>query len=228
MGGYGAVLQCQNAVGKGHCVLGIVRAQQYRISLPAQTAHLLQNTKLIAVIQCRGRLVHDENIRLLGNGAGDEHQLLLAAGEMRKITLRQMRHPHTGERLMGGVNLRALWLLERGELARSAHQRRVQHGIAEGGPMGLGDVGDAPGPFTVRQTANLLPIHKDGAAILRQCAQNAAKQRAFPHAVGPQHREKFALFRAEADIVQHAAFAVGKGYIFHQKAHSTCSFRVIR
>ena len=65
-------------------MLGIVGAQKHGVALPAQSTHLLQNPKLVAVVQGRGRLVHDEDVRLLGQGPGYEHQLLLTAGKMGK------------------------------------------------------------------------------------------------------------------------------------------------
>ena len=47
-------------------------------------------------------LVHDEELRLLAQGAGNEHQLLLAAGEGGEVPLRQVSHTQL---LQGGQSL---------------------------------------------------------------------------------------------------------------------------
>lgn len=67
--------------GKTQGVLGIVGGEQDGVAPLRQETHLLQHTELVAVIQRGGGLVHDEELRLLAQGAGNEHQLLLAAGE---------------------------------------------------------------------------------------------------------------------------------------------------
>ena len=90
-----------------------------------------------------GGLVHDEELRLLAQGAGNEHQLLLAAGEGGEVPLRQVSHTQL---LQGGQSLLLQGLggaLERGQVPGQAHEGGVQHGIAEGGTVYLRDVGDA-------------------------------------------------------------------------------------
>ena len=126
-----------------------------------------QHTKLVAVVQ-RGRgFVHHQNVRLLTQSAGDQHQLLLAAGQLRKITVGQM---HYAQLLQSGQSL--LLLLggggaERRELAGQTHQHRVQHGITKGRAVYLGDVGDMGGQRPLVQSAGIPPVQQDGTSIVR-------------------------------------------------------------
>ena len=61
-------------------------------------------------------------------------------------------------------------LLQRGELPGGAHENGVQHRVAEGGAVDLGDIGHAPGPLPVGQGADVPAIHTDAAAAALQRA----------------------------------------------------------
>ena len=92
-----------------------------------------------------------------------------------------------------------------------AHKHGVQYRVAEGRPMDLGDIGDAPSPLGLREGAYLLPLHQDPAPVACQCAQHTAEQGAFPHAVGTQKGEKLPPIHIEAHILQHRMVGIGKG-----------------
>ena len=152
-------MQRQQGGGEGQGVLGVVGAEDHGIALCRQTAHHLQYPQLVAVVQRRGGLVHHQHLRLLRQRTGDQHQLLLAAGEMGEVPLPQMGRAHLLQRLVRLPYLGRARLLEGVQLTGRAHQHRVQHRVAEGGRVDLGDVGDASGPLTGRQGREILTVH---------------------------------------------------------------------
>ena len=209
-------------------MLRVVRGEQHAIALGRQLPHQPQDAQLIAVVQRGGRLVHHQDAGLLRNRAGHQHQLLLAAGEMREVALRQLRCADPVKRVHRLTHLRLPGLGKRGELTRRAHEHGIQHRIAEGGPVDLRNIGDPPGHLPARQAAHILAIREYAALIARQQPQDAAEQRALAHAVGAEHGEKLAPFKAEGDVLQHQALAVGEGKVLHAQAHSTFPLLVIR
>ena len=147
---------------------------------------------------------------------------------MGKVPLPQVRRAHLPQRLLRLTHLRRFRLLEGVHLAAGAHQHRVQHRVAEGGGVDLGDIGDTPRPLTGRHGGQIKAVDGDLSGAGRQRAQNTPEQGGFPHAVGAQHRQQLSLLRGEGHVPQHGMLSVGEGQVFHRKAHSTCSFLVIR
>ena len=66
-----------------------IRAQQDAIPLPSRGASNVQNARLVAVIEGRSELVHDEDAGPLRPRAGDQYHLALTAAELRKPCLSQ-------------------------------------------------------------------------------------------------------------------------------------------
>jgi hypothetical protein len=66
-----------------------MRAQQDAIPLPSQGASDVQNARLVAVIEVRRELVHDEDAGPLRPCAGGQYHLVLTAAELRKPCLSQ-------------------------------------------------------------------------------------------------------------------------------------------
>ncbi len=50
-------------------------------------------------VEVAGRLVGEQQARRVGDGAGDRHPLLLAAGKLARPVLGALLHPHIGEKL---------------------------------------------------------------------------------------------------------------------------------
>ena len=139
-----------------------------------------------------------------------------------------MGRAHLLQRLLRLTHLRRFRLPEGVYLPAGAHQHRIQHRVAEGGRVDLGDIGDTPRPLTGRHGGQITAVDGDLSGAGRQCAQNTPEQGGFPHAVGPQHRQQLPLLHREGHVPQHGMLSVGEGQVFHRKAHSTCSFLVIR
>lgn len=82
-------MEGHHPVGVEEGQLGVVAGEEDGVAPPGQLRRFVQYPDSVAEIQAGGGLVHEENFGLLGQGAGDEHQLLLAAGEVLKIPVGQ-------------------------------------------------------------------------------------------------------------------------------------------
>ena len=202
-------------------MLGIVGGQQHRVALPRQLTHPLQHPQLVAVIQRGCGLVHHQNIRPLAQGAGDENQLLLAAGQGGEVPLRQLCHAHLLQRIHGMLFHPRRGRAERRQLPGQTHQRGVQHRIAEGGTVDLRDIGDVLRRLPPGQRAHVPAVQLDGAGIVRQSSQQTAEQRALARAVGAQHREEVAALRREGYPLQNrgGGLCVAIRQVFHCQRH---------
>ena len=91
-----AVAQQRNAVSNAQRVLGLVGRQQHGHALLAQLGNGFQHADLVAKVEAGGRLVHDQQHRLLRQRASNQHQLALAAadgGQRRRATKQQRARP---------------------------------------------------------------------------------------------------------------------------------------
>ena len=68
-----------DTIGDATGVIGMVGRHQNPDALPAECRDRVEQPDLIAEVEAGGRFVHHEDPRLLGEGAGDQHELPLAA-----------------------------------------------------------------------------------------------------------------------------------------------------
>ena len=156
---------------------------QHGVALLRQPPHRLQHPVLVAVIQIGGGLVHDEDLRLLGHGPGDQRHLTLTAGDLVDAAARQIAHAQPLQHLHGPLPLRLTGPLQRRNAAAGPHQHRFQHGVVEHRRADLGDVGRQSGLLAAVKGADVLPAQGDASLIMRQKAQYAAEQGAFARTV---------------------------------------------
>ena len=64
--------------------------------VPQNAQHLAGQLR----VQRAGRLVEAEDIRVQGQGAGNGHALLLAAGQLMRVVARPLRQAHLGQKLL--------------------------------------------------------------------------------------------------------------------------------
>ena len=227
--GYTAAGQRQHPVGKAQGVLGIVGGEDNGVAPAGQLLDAPQHPQLVAVVQ-RGRgFVHHQNVRLLAQRPGNKHHLLLAAGQLRKAAGRQMGHTQLLQRGHGLLLLLSGGGAERRQLAGQAHQRRIQHGVTEGGAVYLGDVGDMRRQRPLIQRPGVPSVQQDGAAVVRQAAEDTAKQRALSGAVGAEDGQQLSRLRRERDIFQGGMTApIGVGKAVDGQLHRRSSPFIIR
>ena len=74
-----------------------------QIQLPVQVLQQLQNGLSGIRVQCGGGLVGEEDLRVVGQGAGDGHALLLAAGQLAGIGVHLVPQVHQIQKLQHPV-----------------------------------------------------------------------------------------------------------------------------
>ena len=139
----GALVQQRHPGRAGESVVGGVGREHDAVALGGERAHLAEHERLVAEVEARGRLVHDDQGRRLGERAGDQGELALAAADPRVVGIRQRRDP---EHAQGGERrgvIGAAGASERAEMGGPAHQHHVLNAVGEMGGMRLRHVGDA-------------------------------------------------------------------------------------
>jgi hypothetical protein len=71
-------VQERDAVGAQERLVGIVRRHDHADAGARERAHLVEHARLVAEVEARGRLVHDDQRRVLRERARDERELPLA------------------------------------------------------------------------------------------------------------------------------------------------------
>src|SRR5262249_26381810 len=96
-----AVVEEGDAVRAQEGVIRIVGGEHHRDAVPGELLDLGEHAYLVAEVEAGRGLVHDENGRLLSEGAGDEGELALTPADLRVGPLGQMLDAEASERLPG-------------------------------------------------------------------------------------------------------------------------------
>ena len=176
-------------------------------------------------IQRAGGLVAEQHLRIGGQGAGDGHALLLAAGELRGIGVRLVRQAHDLQQLLHAP----VGLLPRhmGQLQRIAHVLR--HGGLHQQVELLKDHAHALAqlPQLPRvHVEDVLPVHQNPPGCGRLQPVHAADQRGLARAAQADDAEDLALLHVQAHVAHRVHFpALGDeclGHIFQfQHRHTS-------
>ena len=167
-------------------------------------------------IQGGGGFVKTKNVRVHGQGAGDGHPLLLAAGELVGIMIRPVSQAHLCEQLPAGLLDGGLCLA-----GLLAHQLPCQCHVLQGRILGeqieilkhqtevepLGADVLFIGGLAVGGVEDLAAGHGDGAAVGLFQKVQAAQQRGFSAAGSADDGQGLALFQRKADVVEHSGGA---------------------
>src|SRR5689334_23043982 len=98
---------------------------------------LAQHLALIAEVETGGRLVEDDEPRLLRERASQQHELPLAAGNHGVGPLRQMRDAEAIERGMRDGAIVRAWAAEKISMRAAPHQHHRLDGEGESADMDL-------------------------------------------------------------------------------------------
>ncbi len=197
--GDATVGQADHAV--GHAGHGrVVRDHHHRgAQVGAHLGDDLQHALARGVVQRAGGLVAQQHRRLLGNGAGDGHALLLAARELRRKVIAPRQQAHAIQRLIHGHG-------RRGDVG---HQRHVLgHREAGDEVVELEDEADVlaaiareRGFVGAAQAQRLEPQVARAGHV--QPAQQV-QQRGLAAARGAEHHQELAARDVEVDVRQRA------------------------
>ena len=139
----------------------------------------LEHHLLVTEIQRRAGLIQQDILTGADQRAGNQHQLLLAAGERVEVIPGQGGNPQLRQRLLNPPGILLVRLGKEIHVPGAAHQHHIAHSPAESGTKRLRNQGDA--------ALALRP-----AAQRWQHAGQGIQQSTFSPAIGAQHRPDLA------------------------------------
>ena len=179
----------------------------HRAPLAREGGGRVHQRELVGDVEEGRGLVHQQRLRLLGEGHGQVRALALAAGELRYGHVGDVQRAGALKRaLHGGVVLRAV-APGVGEIGEAAVQGHAAHADAGRGAV-LRHVGALLRDLAGAEGGGGRAVQQHLAAHDLADAGGGAQQRALAAAVGPGDCQHLARAEAEADAVQHLPPAV--------------------
>ena len=121
-----AVPEQEKLIAQAQRLVEIVqRAQNGDAALPRRLFRLVDDELFVCDIEIAGRLIENEQTRLLHERAGDGDLLLLAAGELLRAAVGERFKMHLGENVLSGLDILAPRL--HAEAGDPPEQDRVEH-----------------------------------------------------------------------------------------------------
>ena len=131
------------------------------VALGAQRPHPLEHQQAIAEIEAGGRLVHHQQGRILGERAGDQAELALAAGDAVGLGRGKLGDAEIGQRRLRPLMVARSGRGERPEMRRASHQHQVEDGIGELHDLRLRDVGHRLRQLAARERVDGPAVDRD-------------------------------------------------------------------
>ena len=176
----------------------------------ARRLHLGQDHHLVAEIEARRRLVHDDGGGVLGQRAGHQHELALAAADAGVFRLGERAD---AEGVEGGLRLGVVLAARRRErphVRRAAHHHHVGDAEREVRGLRLRHIGDAARDLGARQRSDRAAAEADLAALRRQQAEHGLEQRGLAGAVGAEQAHHLARPHLQVHIAPHRLAAIAE------------------
>ena len=185
----------------------------------AQPGDELQRLLLVADVEGARRLVEQQDRCLLGEGAGDDEPLPLAAAQRTEAAVGERGElqalEHVRRHRLVVTALRA----EVADVRRPAEQHVLEPGHVVGDDRRLRDVGDELGPPTARAQRQRRAVDDDVTGALGD-ADDRPQQRGLAGAVGPDEAEPLAGVHDVAERCQRPSLAVVDGEVAQlERAH---------
>src|ERR1700722_8488655 len=174
---------------------------------------------LVAEVEARGWLVEHDELRLLRQRAGEQHELPLAAGDHRVRPLPQMRDAEPLKRLHGDGAIGSGWAAEQIAVCRAPHQHHRFDGEGEGDNMGLRHVSEQAAIFADRVAVQRPVAQPYFARLRRQEAEERLEQRRLAAAVRTEQCEHFAGRQRDIEMTPDHAVAIADGEIVAGEDH---------
>ena len=205
----------------------MVRGHDDRVSAMGKLSGLLHHAALVAEVEARAGLVHQQNGRLLRERAGDEHQLALAAAQVQKAAPGQMGNAQLLQLFHRRPALPGPRRGEQPRLPGRAHEHHVERRIVERRALALRNPCDLPRQLAHGAAPDLPPVDPEAAGVSGQKPQHAAEKRRLACTVAAQQRRQPALPDGEGEAGEHGRLPIGKRQLAYLD-HSAASLRVIR
>ena len=197
-------------------MVGIVGGQHDAEIVAREIADAREHQRLVAEVEARGRLVEHQDRRLLGERAGDQGKLALAAGNAGVVVRRELGDAEPGELFARDALVGRARAGERLDPRGAAHQHHVEHRERELGHVRLRHIGETPRDLGGPQLGERHAVDQHGAAERRLQPEQRAKQRGLAGAVRAEQAEDLARPQRQRDVAgdQMAAVADRKGARF--------------
>ena len=176
-----------------------------QILLTAEVARDLQHLILVADVEAAGRLVEQQERRLLRQRAGEHDLLPLAAGELVEKPAAHILQIQIAHRIVHHVVV--VLRHAPGHVGAAAEHDHVVHGHLRVGHV-LCDEGHALCDLAVREREQILAVDAAAAAVGREDAVDALEQRALADAVVAEHGQKVTAVQLKAHVAQDRASAL--------------------
>ncbi|MNH11813.1 hypothetical protein D3C79_713370 [compost metagenome] len=167
-----------------------------------QTAHLLQQLQLIAGIEMVGRLVEDQQLRLLDQCPGEDHSLLFAARQADKAVIIEALQADRVQRRFDQLAIVVVVAIEQTLVRSTAHGDHFLDVQAEGIGEFLQDHGDTLGTPARRLSPQVVFIQAYQAALGFVESISAAQQAGLATAVGTDQADELACLDPQVDLAQ--------------------------
>ena len=173
-----------------------------------------------------GRLVKNQELRILGEYLGQEDALLLAAGEGQHIPAAHFRRPGEGQGFPGFPRfIRVPAAQESAAAGITAHPDDLLHSKTVDRSMVLAQDPDLPRVFHGRKGPELPALQRDLPLAGNRPAEGTG-QGAFPRAVGTDHTPPFSLPHFKGKILQDCFFTEADRQVFCFQHQTTPPFRL--
>ena len=173
------------------------------LSLPFQALEQLDDDPFRPRVHAAKRFVHQVEVRLLGQGPGQEGPLLLAAGELADLPIGELGHTHLLQRLHGDPAVRSPRAPEPSQVAVAPHQ----HHVADRGrkiPVHAA---------ALRHVGDPLRVDADLARHGPHQLQHGLDQGALARSVGADDRGQAPPGNVEVHVPEHRLDIVGDGQV---------------
>lgn len=124
----------------------------------SEVADQLQYHLLVTEVQRRAGLIQQDILAGADQRAGNQHQLLLAAGEGAEVIPGQGGNPQLRQRVLNPPGILLARLGKEIHMTGAAHQHHIAHAPAKSGTKRLRDQGDAPSHCTWPPSGGNTPV----------------------------------------------------------------------
>jgi hypothetical protein len=198
--------QCEAVAGAGRQaeVVGDDEgAAARRREFPDQREHL----DAVAQIEMGRGLVEQQDLGILGQRPGDQHELSLAAGQLENGSVGEFGDPHPLHGALRALDVGRRLVAERTQVRRPAHQHDLTGAEGKGDLDVLGDHRQLPRQGASRQRLRASTAHADASGGRPQHPRGDAEESRLAGAVAAGEHEDLAREELEVDVAQNLATA---------------------
>src|SRR5579862_4046665 len=196
-----AVAAHHHAVGDAKGVVRVMRREKNGRARGLEARHLVEDQRLVAEVEVRGGLVHEEVPRLAGERACDEGELALAAAHAVDRPLGERGDAKPREARQGELAIAFAGHGEDSAMGRASHLHHLEDAEVEVALRGLRDVGEARRALASRPRLEAASVECHVARKRCDEPQECAKQRRLAAAVGSEQAHDLARGKFEIHAV---------------------------